>query len=105
MKYLLVFNVYLMSFLVMAQDSTTTVVPWYDGVSSKLGEWNVSIGDLFSGPVVLGLAGVLELAFRLIESPKPLSVVHGVVGILKGVERLLGVVIAGLDKVIPQRVK
>lgn len=103
MKYLIA--LYLLPVTVIAQETSTTTVPWYEDVPLKLGEWAADVDGFLSGPAIIGLAAVLEVVFRLIKSEKPLGILHGVRAILRGVEKILEIVISGMDKVLPQRTK
>jgi len=78
MKYLIM--IYLLPLTAFAQDK----LPWYDELPLKFGEWAAVAVDYTSGPVMIGIAGALELLMRLVKTDKPLSIMHGVVGILKG---------------------
>jgi len=57
-------------------------------------------------PAILGaVAVVIEIILRLVKSKKPLSIAHGLAGILKKVADYAGKAASLLDQVLPQKTK
>ncbi len=57
-----------------------------------------------SGPVMVGIAAVIEMGLRLIKSPKPLSILHLFGDGAHKIGALLVKIGDVLDKILPQRI-
>jgi len=58
-----------------------------------------------NGAAIATIAIVLDFAFRLIKSPKPLGVIHFVAGVVKQLAAVLTKIAEISDKVLPQKVE
>jgi hypothetical protein len=58
-----------------------------------------------NGAAIATIAIVLEFAFRMIKSPKPLGILHLVAAFARKLSQVLGAVADLSDKVLPQKVE
>lgn len=103
-NFLILFSLTLISMLAMAADPSPlpSGLPVLDSV-------HLGLAGLSAG-ILSGVAILLELVFRMVKSPRPLSLAWGLVGLLRmaiavlhQIEQILFDLAAIMDKVLPQR--